>query len=614
MSLIPTFQLTPDKVNGTEVYICAGVPCDNTYQDIWTYPAHNGTVADQVQLFLNNYLKQVYNSDGSESAFYYNGDTGHPYLMTNHAFGDEQNTLIIPTNASNISNCNYVIFRIISQGVSESASVTYTPNKVYFAFINRIEYISALATKVYYEIDYFQTYYRDIQIKNSFIERATTNEAFLSNTVEDYTDISYYKSIYKNSIQITIPNIGTTLADKYFNVFTTEVPDVPITDDPLENRKVTQWFTKSKILGGVYTELNFASLPYSTISQDINNLTTNIISKLNDDAIQGIMLSRYPIVAYDDITNPTKITVYPNLMSQNIEIDFSSLFQTGYDPKLYTYPYCKILLHTAQGITVEYKPEELDYHNGNKFYVKIKKSFGLTPTMWAYIPTVINSDTKIVEYNDSVMCNWNRNEFQTWWNNNSSSFIGNNILSALTNVISGSKGLLQAGASGLSGTMGGLTAADAGLNLIGTIGGGALTINDKRNVPDTLKGMLSSNIGKIYNNLNSAFQLEIVQADSASCARMTSYFRMYGYAYNQVQSGTYITKIFGNNGGRGPYLKLNNPIIMPIAVPLNSTTIDPYSYLNGVPTNAMTKIKRIFTNGFRCWDISSPKQIGNYQQ
>ena len=233
--------------------------------------------------------------------------------------------------------------------------------------------------------------------------------------------------------------------------------------------------------------------------------------------------------------------------------------------------------------------------------------------MWAYIPTVINSDTKIVEYNDSVMCNWNRNEFQTWWNNNSSSFIGNNILSALTNVISGSKGLLQAGASGLSGTMGGLTAADAGLNLIGTIGGGALTINDKRNVPDTLKGMLSSNIGKIYNNLNSAFQLEIVQADRASCARMTSYFRMYGYAYNQVQGGTYITKIFGNNGGRGPYLKLNNPIIMPIAVPLNSTTIDPYSYLNGVPTNAMTKIKRIFTNGFRCWDISDPGQIGNYQ-
>jgi hypothetical protein len=271
MSLIPTFQLTPDKVNGTEVYICAGVPCDNTYQDIWTYPAHNGTVADQVQLFLNNYSKQVYNSDGSESAFYYNGDTGHPYLMTNHAFGDEQNTLIIPTNASNISNCNYVIFRIISQGVSESASVTYTPNKVYFAFINRIEYISALATKVYYEIDYFQTYYRDIQIKNSFIERATTNEALFTNIQDDYKDISTYQTLFYQEFGV----LNTSDTRLCFNVFLSKVDnnrtpagyDIPM----------TKWFVSSQTFGDMYSELYIGSFHIDTGGQSEVNLMSELL-------------------------------------------------------------------------------------------------------------------------------------------------------------------------------------------------------------------------------------------------------------------------------------------------------------------------------------------------
>lgn len=608
MALIPTFQLTPDKVNGTEVYICAGVPCDNTYQDIWTYPAHNGTVADQVQLFLNNYLKQVYNADGSKSAFYYNGDSGHPYLMANHAFGEEQNTLIIPTNASNISNCNYVIFRIISQGVSESASVTYTPNKVYFAFINRIEYISALATKVYYEIDYFQTYYRDIQIKNSFIERATTNEALFTNIQDDYKDISTYQTLFYQEFGV----LNTSDTRLCFNVFLSKVDnsrtpagyDIPM----------TKWFVSSQTFGDMYSELYIGSFHIDTGGQSEVNLMSELLKLVTDDDIQAIMLSRFPIVQYDDIFNPTSTIVYPNVLTETYTFNFNNLINRNYDKKLYSYPYCKVLIHSANGDTLELRPEDLQTDDGN-ITVKVNLSIGASPTLVAYVSSKVHNKVKVIEYNDSIMCNWNKDTFQTWWNNNQSSLLTNTALKIVGGGLQLAAGLITASgtksipaALGVANAVGGaVTSAGAGAGLI------AETI-DKQNVANSTAGSIISNTAKMFNFMQAPFAIEIIQADSASCVRMTSYFRMYGYAYNQVQSGTYITNIFGNNGGRGPYLKLNNPIIMPIAVPLNSTTIDPYSYLNGVPTNAMTKIKRIFTDGFRCWDISDPKRIGNYQQ
>lgn len=123
----------------TEIVLCKDVPLDNSY--------------DHTLTFANASAQYIYFSSKAYKSINVNS-----YQRTMN------DKLRIQCTMDEAVRCNYLFFRNV-----------LFENKTFYAFITGWEYINNVTTEITYEIDVFQTFIFDLDIKPSFVEREHSN-------------------------------------------------------------------------------------------------------------------------------------------------------------------------------------------------------------------------------------------------------------------------------------------------------------------------------------------------------------------------------------------------------------------------------------------------------
>ena len=117
--------------NDTTIYLCAGVPFDSDYQHVRLFRNLNDRLA-----YLNSLTVRS---------------------VSNCTYQRQNKYISFPVDYEEINTCDYLYFKNASDG------------KYYFAFIDNIEYANRNLSRVYFTIDYFQTWFDNASIKDSFV-------------------------------------------------------------------------------------------------------------------------------------------------------------------------------------------------------------------------------------------------------------------------------------------------------------------------------------------------------------------------------------------------------------------------------------------------------------
>ena len=142
----------------TEIVLCRNVPLDNSYD-------HQLTFASQVAQATYFYTK----------AYKTLQDNSYQRVMSNR--------FRIQCTIGEAMSCNYLFF---SNNVHEGKTI--------YAFITGWEYINEVTTEITYEIDVFQTFWFDINIKACFVEREhSLTDVIGANTIPENLEAGEYK-------------------------------------------------------------------------------------------------------------------------------------------------------------------------------------------------------------------------------------------------------------------------------------------------------------------------------------------------------------------------------------------------------------------------------------
>ena len=88
----------------------------------------------------------------------------------------------VPFHYDELSNVNYIMYQ----------NSAYS-NKWFYAFITDVKYIDDYRTDIYIETDYLQTWYFDIEVKPSFVEREHVSDDTIGNhTVPENVEMGEY--------------------------------------------------------------------------------------------------------------------------------------------------------------------------------------------------------------------------------------------------------------------------------------------------------------------------------------------------------------------------------------------------------------------------------------
>lgn len=109
----------------------------------------------------SSYINTLYFNSTTAQSSYFSSKT--KYTASRCTYLRHENAIQVDINSDNLYDCNYIMFQNTSYG-----------NKWFYAFITDIEYVSDNNTRIHYEIDSFQTWFLNCELKQSFVEREHT--------------------------------------------------------------------------------------------------------------------------------------------------------------------------------------------------------------------------------------------------------------------------------------------------------------------------------------------------------------------------------------------------------------------------------------------------------
>lgn len=273
----------------TWITLCSNVPLDNSYDHQLTFP----NVAAQRSYFISKKVVEL-------------SANSYQRVMSNK--------LRIACTMAQAVQCNYLYF-----------SNDSFENKWFYAFITGWEYINNVTTEITYELDVFQSFWFDIDIKPSFVEREHSNtdvigENLVPETLEQGDYILDGLSAFE---PYPIANVVATNASAIFYCTFEAIRN--------DQHQITgyQKFTGG-LLHGVYTGL--CPIPIGSLAgiQSFINDVTDSSFPYVDGVIAGYMCPFEPLT-YD---------AYEITWEYTLPKHYTSL--AGYVPKnnkLFTAPY-----------------------------------------------------------------------------------------------------------------------------------------------------------------------------------------------------------------------------------------------------------------------------------
>lgn len=510
--------------------------------------------------------------------------------------------------------------------------------KKFYCFVTKLEYMNAKATKVHFEVDVLQTFMFDYKFNHSFVNREhsdqynKTTKLPLKNTIDEglaygsvmelrkqkqllTNDLGYSWLIIVSKERIHSGDTGLQPTDLgvpqplcYYTV-------------PIHRNRGSKVVVHDELFNGKYGKTLNPSLPKEVLhavfknAKNVNEIVSIYMtdyfglpfkSSKKSDLIDEIFITdargnhNIEIAPLGEDDNGDKINALwladikefkpmVRVASTNL---FSEFFENRpQNSKLYSAPYCKIIMTTFRGQQIELNPEEFTSKNidviiRGSLGTSNKVSYAVAP--YGYNPTK-NSDYLIESTLDSAVIDSNPNDVPILVDT-LASYIQGNKNSILNQTKSIMFGATMGATRSVSGATGGLATRNAGQTVDSVLGG----VESMGNAQLKLEGLMAKAKdldntppsiqqagGNISYDLGNGIQGVYFQFKSVTYEYrmiLTNYFNMYGYKTMRLKYPKTHTRKYWN------YVQLET---------CNITS--------SIPQDYESKIKAIFMKGITLW-------------
>ena len=511
------------------------------------------------------------------------------YTLTNQSYiRHTNNTIRVAIAPDDALGCNYMAFRNTSFG-----------NKMFYAFITDVEYVNNETSLITYSIDVLQTYFFDVNILPSYIEREHSASDAIGDSVTPEPTLASGQEIYSNELALQHDVSGL-----YTVVVTTK--DFL---NPTEDRRVYTTFThfalSGLVLAGAYNICNVTSESL----QDFISVLTNYIETAGGlseiIAVYSIPKSAYPNGDWDSTHSWLAPRVNPNMpVAKYYTVTKPTVSDAldGYVPKnakLYTYPYCFLRVTDYRGAT-----KDLRYEYLSTSQLRVVNS-GILPSPSEQLSPVkyAGTDPQMSEWDNAMWINnyptptFTISEFSDYYGANHNSQIAQQLANIVSSLFGGATSIISASGYDPEGS-GGIPISNPISNLAGSINN-AITFYGKQqdlvNRSVTINPNSSSFLSLLYGR--DLFGTYRVCFNSTVLRIYDDYFTMFGYAVNKLKKPNFLQATTRRPAYN--YCKTAGANI-------TSKT----SASNSVPSQALADIKRAYNNGVCWWEVLA--NVGNY--
>lgn len=506
-----------------------------------------------------DYLHTLYFSNENEQKEYF----GNKVVKrgSNFSYIRRDNCIRYPESIDKLYNCNYVMY----QNQDHSS-------KWFYAFITKLEYVNDENTNIYIETDVMQTWMFNYTVKSSFVEREHVNDDTIGlHTIPEGLETGDYivnKRNANESLLIKSLILGTT---------------VDINTEGFEN-----------INGGLYNGV-YSGVKYYELSHE---QMTIVLKRLADAGKADAVVCIFTCPKYF-VESSKSADVEFAIVKMGLECDKGSWVNTfgideeeiykptdlnGYVPKnnkLFTYPYCYMLMSNNSGGSALYKYEAFNCpDNANKCDFRIYSA--LTPGMSIrivprYYNGATNNNDEGLNLGKFPICSWSSDVYTNWLTQN-----GVNIgASVIGNVATVGLGVASV-ATGAGAVAGASMIASGVAGITSTVG--EVYAHSKQ--PPQAEGNLNS--GDVtFSAGYLTFTAHEMTIKKEYAQVIDGYFNMFGYKVNRVK--------VPNKNHRANYWY--------------TKTID-VNIDGSLPQEDLQKIKNCYNKGITFW--KNPANIQNY--
>lgn len=505
----------------TSVWVCRGVKTDKTYNHVLLF----GSASARFNYFTSKAIRS----------------------FDHYTYQRTERYLTVGVNSEVIEECNYLVF--INRTFSD---------KVYYAFIDKIEYLSDKTSRIYFTLDVMQTWFPDCTLHPCYIDRQhSSTDAIGDNLVEDDLQCGDY-------IDSIVDTYSVDAKIAFLCTFDTNYNDAA-----------------GKLVNGLYSglvEITFTS------SEDAGRFIEGAVEAGKAEGI---------VACY--MTPEAKSVVQTLKTTGNAD---------GYGPrnmKLFTYPYCYHRIYDSTGkLNVVLKDE---YFGAGSKNVIITSTGGQGSPEIGILPIAykIKGDP-IINYSEAVYarpfptCSYNTDIYKAYMAQNASSImvektklIDNAAMGAITNGVSmaGSLALMSTPATFGAGAVGAATSFNNIINEGLNIAQYNAKFTDMDRLPPQTSGTPSTSLA--YMNANGVQIYVSYHTVTRQYAKIIDdYWTVYGYPYRSVQTPNITSRSQWN------YIRCGNSCIT-----------------GPVPADALRLINDIFNRGVTFWH--NPENVGRYE-
>lgn len=464
-------------------------------------------------------------------------------------------TMRIAKKAEDLYDCNYLAFQNAAFG-----------KKWFYAFITSVEYINNETSEITFEIDRIQTYWFDLKLKQSFVEREHSSTDNIGDNIEP-EPIELGEYMFDNYMELTDNGGESNISYKSMCIL--------IATSDTEGSTVD-----GTLYDGVYGGAKIKAFN----ANDVTNINTYLAGFINaPDTVVSMYMCPTILVTYTTIPTggidlsstaiSNSYTLYGNAITNNDK--FGNY--TPKNKKIYTYPFNYFQVDNANGqsLPIRYefckdlKPQFILYGTINQpvqlvlapvNYKNVEGGTGLSDALL----------TEKITLESYPMCSWSIDTYRAW--------IAQNAVPMLIDI--GKTGINGVG-SILNGNIGGPI---LGLsNLVGNI----LTNQYKNSIAaDTIRGYTSSSNSNVSHGVQ-AFFCGRCRITEQRAIIVDEYFTRFGYATNRIKVPNISARKIWN------YVKTSDCKI-----------------IGHAPADDIAFIENLFNKGITFW--KDPSKVGTY--
>lgn len=497
----------------TSVWVCRGVKTDKTY--------------NHVLLFGSAFARFNYFTSKAVRSF------------DNYTYQRTESYLTVGVNSEVIEECNYLVF--INRTFSD---------KVYYAFIDKIEYLSDKTSRIYFTIDVMQTWFPDCTLHPCYIDRQhSSTDVAGDNIVTDDLECGDYIDDNFKVIPVDAKITFLCTFDKNYND------------------------SSGTLSNGIYSGLK--AIQFNS-AKEANDFIEGAVEAGKSDGIVSCYMS-------------------PGNVETRVHLTRATSF-SGYIPKnqkLFTYPYFYYRVYdTTAKLNAVLKNE---YFNSNDKNILIVANDGQGSPEIGMLPLGYKTrGLDALNMSEAVFarpfptCAYNTDIYKAYMAQNASSVFVENVgagIGAVQATWNAATGYVQSMAEG--DMQGAGNAVFGALNEAVSISGMLAKRQDMDRLPPQTHGTPSVSLAYMQNvGINIYVTYHTVTRQYAKI--IDDYWTVYGYPYRSVQTPNITSRSQWN------YIRCGNSCIT-----------------GPVPADALRLINDIFNRGVTFWH--NPENVGRYE-